>query len=370
MARRSSFAIENSLLFVSFEVKSMSLRIVNRLFFQSIGLGLLLLFECQPIIGQEKSVEPPLDIQSKAFVAALAEQKGPGFHEMPPAEARKAFADLTPLFGTGPDDVSVQDQEFGTVPVRIYKPKDAASEPSVDLPVVIYFHGGGWVLGSIETHDALCRRLCSESKAAVVSVEYRLAPEHPFPAPLDDCYDATQYISNHAHELGLDAKRLVVAGDSAGGNLAAAVAFKAKNTKGPSLRAQVLIYPAIDSDCASKTYSSYASGYGLTRDSMQWYWKQYVGDRQTGVYASPSKANSFTGMPETIIITAQYDILREEGETFAKKLKDAGVVVNHQRYDGVIHGFIHFAGAFDQGKKATTNIADQLKAMFAKLETK
>ena len=314
------------------------------------------------VIAQEKTPEPPLNAQSKQFVDSLAESTSPGFHEMPVADARKAFAGLDAQFGQGPIDLDVEDRKFAEVPVRIYRPKDTANNV---LPVVLYFHGGGWVLGSIQTHDALCRRLCSESEAAVISVEYRLAPEHPYPAPLNDCYTALEFACQHATELRLDAKRIVVAGDSAGAGLAAAVAFKARNTSGPKLRAQVLIYPALDSDCSSKTYTSYAEGYGLSKAAMQWYWKQYVGSEPTKVYSSLSKAHSFRGLPETILITAQYDVLREEAELFAQKLKHAGVKVSYRRYDGVLHGFVHFAGAFDQGKTATTDIATQLKLILA-----
>jgi acetyl esterase len=312
--------------------------------------------------SQEKNVEPSLDSQSKAFIAALAESKKPGFHELPVAEGRKAFEGLTQLFGTGPDDVSIEDRRLAEVPVRIYRPKALEAK---NLPAVVYFHGGGFVFGSIETHDALCRRLCSESKAALVSVGYRMAPEHPYPAPLNDCYEVTQYVAEHTSELGFHPKKIVVAGDSAGGGLAAAVAIKARNTSGPKIRAQVLIYPAVDAACDSKTYALFAQGFGLSKSAMQWYWKQYLGDKEPKVYSSPAKAQSFKDLPETILITAQYDVLREEGEVFAKKLQESGVKVAHRRYDGVLHGFVHFAGAFDQGKSATSDIAKQLKTLFA-----
>ena len=328
---------------------------------QILVLALLALFSAKSP-AQEKATVSPLDADSRAFVAALAESQAPGFHELPPVAAREAFASLTELFGKGPDDVTAKDSQFDGVPVRIYKPKGNSSNK---LPVILFFHGGGWVLGSIETHDALCRRLCSESQAAVVSVDYRLAPEHPFPAPLDDCFNATQHVHQHAERLGLDADRIAVAGDSAGGNLAAAVALKARNAPGPRLRAQVLIYPAVDSDCDTASYTSFADGYGLTKESMQWFWKQYVGEGTRNVYASPSKAKTLRGLPETVLITAQFDVLRDEGEAYAKKLENAGVTVSHRRYDGVVHGFVHFAGAFEKGKQATSHVAQELKRIFA-----
>jgi acetyl esterase len=314
------------------------------------------------LIAQERLAEPPLDAQSQAFVNALADNKSPGFHELTPVEARQAFASLTNLFGIGPDDVMTEDRTFGDTPVRIYRPKAKVSKAA--LPAILFFHGGGWVLGSIETHDALCRRLCSETQAAVISVDYRLAPEHPFPLPLDDCFAATDFAAKHASELGLDAERIVVAGDSAGGNLAAAVALKARDLSGPKLRAQVLIYPAMDSECNTESYSNFAEGYGLTKQAMFWYWKQYLGDGPANIYASPSKAHTLTGLPETILITSQYDVLRDEGELYAKKLREAGIEVSQRRYAGVVHGFVHFAGALEQGKTATTDLAKHLRHIF------
>lgn len=316
----------------------------------------------QHSLAQGISEEPPLDPQSEAFVAALAESDSPGFHELPPAEARRAFANLAPLFGAGPEDVLVEDKKISeSIPIRIYKP---AGERSDQLPAIIYFHGGGWVLGNIETHDALCRRLCSQARAAVISVDYRLAPEHPYPAPLNDCFTATTYIHQHAQQMGLDSDRIVVAGDSAGGNLAAAVALKARDESGPPLLAQVLIYPALNSDGDSASYSSFANGYGLTKEGMQWFWEQYLDDRGASAYASPAKATSLEGLPATLLVTAQYDVLRDEGEAYAQRLEKAGVQVWQRRYDGVVHGFVHFAGAFDRGQQALAEIADELKRLF------
>lgn len=322
-----------------------------------VGRGL-----AQNSLAQGAPDEPPLDSQSEAFVAALAESESPGFHELPPAEARQAFASLAPLFGAGPQEVIVEDRKISeSIPIRIYKPEREKSGP---LPAVVYFHGGGWVLGSIETHDALCRRLCSQSAAAVISVDYRLAPEHPFPAPLNDCFTATSYIYQHARQLGLDSDRIVVAGDSAGGNLAAAVALKARDESGPPLLAQVLIYPALNSDGDSASYSMFADGFGLTQAGMQWFWEQYLGDHGASAYASPSKATSLEGLPATLLVTAQYDVLRDEGETYAQRLDKAGVQIWQRRYDGVVHGFIHFAGVFDRGQQATAEIAIELQRLF------
>jgi acetyl esterase len=181
---------------------------------------------------------------------------------------------------------------------------------------------------------------------------------------LDDCYAATEYIAQHGGEFNIDPSRLVVAGDSAGGTLAVSVAIKARDAKGPQIIGQVLIYPVLDDACDSDSYHSFASGYGLSRSDMQWFWKQYLGDEKSGVYAVPSKANSLEGLPSTTIITAGYDVLRDEAERFAANLELAGVSVRLRRYDSMIHGFVHFAGAFDRGLKATTEIAVDIKNNF------
>jgi acetyl esterase len=244
--------------------------------------------------------------------------------------------------------------------VRVYRREAEVETP----PVVLFFHGGGWVLGDLDTHDALCRRLCSLAQCVVVSVDYRRAPEHRFPAALDDCYDAVEYVGAHGDRLRVDATRLIVAGDSAGGNLAAAVAIKARNESGPKILAQVLIYPVLDQRCDTPSYQSLAEGYGLTRDDMKWFWAQYAGDVAGGVYLSPSEVDSPRGLPSTIVITAQYDVLRDEAETFAQRLKAADVNVNHRRYEGAIHGFVHFAGAMDIGHRATKEIARDIRGLF------
>ncbi len=329
------------------------LRLLSTLWFSFCAIS-----ECTAIAQDKQPIEKPLlDAQCQAFVKASSEQPQTDWDAIAPSDARKGFAGLTLLFGTGPAHVRTEDRKIvSTIPVRIYKPASNKDLATV-LPVVVYFHGGGWVLGDIDTHDALCRRLCDESGCAIVSVAYRLAPEHAFPAPFDDCYAATEYIFSHAEEFHVDPNRLLVAGDSAGGNLAAAVAIKARNTKGPMIHAQVLIYPVLDSDCSSPSYASFAKGYGLTKEDMLWFWKAYLGEKKIGAYSAPIKAHSFTSLPKTLIITAQCDVLRDEGEQYAAKLESAGVAVTHRRYDGVIHGFVHFSGAIDAGKRATTEIA-------------
>ncbi len=311
----------------------------------------------------------PINPQCQNLLDAMATPNAPSWEEIGPQQARQEYISLTKLFGTGPSDVAVQDTTINdAIPVRIYTPQLTTEQ---NLPVVVYFHGGGWVVGNLETHDALCRRISQQAHCAVVSVDYGLAPENPAPKPLQDCYAVTVYVANHADELGLDATRLVVAGDSAGGALAAGVALKARDTAGPKLLAQVLIYPVIDPACNTRSYDQFADGFGLTKVSMQWFWRCYLGNQGAAahavdIYSIPAQAPSLTGLPHTILITAGYDVLRDEGELYAKKLQAAGVEVQYQLYEDMMHGFVHFAGVLDVGRTATSDLARQLTALFTK----
>jgi acetyl esterase len=230
----------------------------------------------------------------------------------------------------------------GTIPVRVYRP-DAAGP----LPTVVFFHGGGWVIGDLDTHEGACRTLCRDVEAVVVSVDYRRAPEHRFPAAVEDSCAALAWVAAHIADYGGDARRLVVAGDSAGGNLAAVCAQQARDA-GLSLAAQVLIYPAVDlvGDYPSRTEN--AEGYLLTLDDMRWFAEQYVGitegDPRAAALAvdprlSPLQASSLTGLPPAVVVTAEFDPLRDEGNAYADALERAGVRVKHKELPGLIHGF-------------------------------
>jgi len=234
--------------------------------------------------------------------------------------------------------------------VRIYRPdrRDAR-------PVVAFFHGGGFLICSIETHDAMCRRLCRLGEAVVVSVEYRLAPEHKFPAAPDDCLAATKWVAAHAAALGGDPARLVVAGDSAGGNLAAVTALRARDEGGPKLRAQMLIYPVADHHSVQRpSYTEHGVGCGLTRTTMMWFWDQYLTDPAEGAHphASPLRATSLAGLPQAYIVTGGYDLLRDEGEAYAAGLRAAGVAVDLVRYEDMNHGFLNWVGLIDRSTEA------------------
>ncbi|HEY2809067.1 MAG TPA: alpha/beta hydrolase [Steroidobacteraceae bacterium] len=218
---------------------------------------------------------------------------------------------------------------------RLYRPSAAR-----DLPLVVYFHGGGFVICTIEMYDDTCRLLANYAGCAVASVDYRLAPETPFPGAIEDCYAALKDLASRGTELGFDGSRLAVAGDSAGGNLAAATALLARDRKGPALRFQGLIYPCLDPECSSPSQAAFAEGYMLSREGMLWFWKQYLRSPAdaTNPMAVPGRGD-LTGLPAASVITAEYDPLRDEGEDYADRLRAAGVDVTGRRYLGMIHGF-------------------------------
>ncbi len=222
------------------------------------------------------------------------------------------------------------------IPIRIYTPLVPGSQGAL-----VYFHGGGWVLGNLDSHDAVCRRLAGGAGITVISVGYRLAPETPYPGGLNDCYAATAWVANNAHLLGIDPLKIAVGGDSAGGNLAAAVTLKARDEAWPTIRFQLLIYPVTDARFDTASYRDNASGYLLSRDAMIWFWNHYVPnpDERTQAYASPLRADSLVALPPALVLTAEYDPLRDEGEAYANALRSAGVQVTQTRYPGLIHGF-------------------------------
>jgi acetyl esterase len=249
----------------------------------------------------------------------------------------------------------------GQIPVRRYLPTADAG-----LPVVMFFHGGGFVCGNVECYDAIVSRLAAETGAAVFSVDYRLAPEHPFPMPLDDCFAALTWVAANADALGVDASRVAVAGDSAGGNLSAAVALRARN-EGPQLRAQALIYPCIDPGCGTPSMADNAEGYLLTAASMREMWDWYLSgdaDRAHSFVAVGNTAD-LSGLPPAIVVTAEFDPLRDEGERYAAQLDGAGVATTMVRYDGMIHGFIGMREIVPEANAAMAEVATFLRAHLA-----
>lgn len=236
------------------------------------------------------------------------------------------------------------------IAARFYVPENAGETP----PVVMYFHGGGWVLGSLDTHDGTCRELARASGAAVLSVDYRLAPEARYPAAAEDCYDACIWAEANADQLGIDASRMAVAGDSAGGNLAAAVSLMARDRGGPALRHQMLIYPVTDTNFETTSYVSNGGGeYFLSTGSMQWFWGHYLGETSPldASLARVLHVEDLTGLPSATVITAQYDPLKDEGDAYAKRLTDAGIATDHQVAEGMIHGFFGMTPAVPDAMK-------------------
>ena len=308
----------------------------------------------------------PLDPQARAVLDQMAAAGGPPLNTLSAAQAREVMIALATM-GGDPEPVGrVEDREAtgpnGAIPVRIYTPTGGGP-----FPVLVYFHGGGWVLGSIETHDTVCRSLANAADCVVVSADYRLAPEHKFPAAADDCYAATHWVTANAASFNADPERIAVGGDSAGGNLAAVVALMARDRGEPALAYQLLIYPATDYLPDTPSYRENAEGYLLTRDDMVWFWNHYLRDEADGKnpYASPLRAASLRGLPPALVITAEFDPLRDEGEMYAARLREAGVAADVIRYDGMIHGFVSMAAVLERGRDAVQRAAAELRSRFA-----
>ena len=292
----------------------------------------------------------PLDADIQAVLNLMESMEVPDFSTMTPDEARNFQLAPPPEVPT-PIGGEVLDRTVaGTqadIPVRIYRPGDA------ETGVVMYFHGGGWVIGGLDSHDETSRQLCAGSGQTVVSVDYRLAPETRYPGAVTDCFDATAWVAENAAELGVDAARLAVAGDSAGGNLAAAIALMARDRGGPDIAFQLLIYPVTNADFDTASYIENAEGYLLTRNSMQWFWDHYLpeAERREEPYAAPLHGD-LAGLPPALIQTAEYDPLRDEGEAYAAALQAAGCEVQLTRYDGLIHAYFGMQAAVAAARPA------------------
>lgn len=310
----------------------------------------------------------PLDPAVSTLMQQLDPDGAFRIENMNPADARQAFSAMAALDGDPVAVAHVEDLRIagphGDIALRLYRPETAPATS----PVVLYFHGGGWVIGGLDTHDGTCRRLAREAGCAVVSVDYRLAPEHPYPAAPEDCFAALRFVSASARELGLDPEHIIVAGDSAGGNLAAVVALMARDRGGPRVSFQLLIYPVTDVGCDTASMRENAEGYFLTRAAMRWFWRNYLGrdGAEAEAYHSPLSAESLENLPPAFVITAEFDPLRDEGEAYARRLADSGVSVRLRRYDGMIHGFVTMAGVLPQGAAAIREAAATLRMRFGR----
>ena len=305
-----------------------------------------------------------LDIQARAWLDGVAESGLPPLNEMSVADARATYSAVVNQCGLATEDVAdVRDTTVpgpaGPIPVRIYTPKGSGV-----FPTLVYYHGGGWVIGGLDVVDGLCRSLANRAHAVVISVDYRLAPEHPYPAAVEDAYAALTWVADNAAGLNIDAERLAVGGDSAGGNLAAVVALLARDQNGPPLIYQVLLYPATDFLRGTASYRDNGDGLFLTTDLMNWFEGHYRATADDW-RASPLRASDLTGLPAALVVTAEFDPLRDEGKAYAARLREAGVETEMRRYDGQIHGFAaNLAGVMKQGHVAVEDIGDRLRTVF------
>ena len=306
----------------------------------------------------------PINPQVQALLDEFTKQGLPPFDQMSVTQARLVALGFRDLQGEPENIEQVRDilvpGPAGALPVRLYHPA-----PGKPLPLVVYFHGGGWVIGDLEIVDKPCRSLARASQCVVASVNYRLSPETKFPGPVEDCYAATRWLAEHAQAVGADGRFLAVSGDSAGGNLAAAVALMARDRGAPTISYQLLIYPvtAPVEGTTSASYKENAEGYLLTKGSMEWFWDHYLASPDDGrnPYASPLHASDLRGLPPAMVITAEFDPLRDEGLAYAQRLRDAGVSVKSSHYDGMIHGFFWMAGAVDRGRELIREIGGELQ---------
>jgi acetyl esterase len=304
-----------------------------------------------------------LDPQIQTMLDQLASLGGPTLAELGVDGARSLLEGMKALDGPPPELTRIEDRSFagpaGDVAVRIYRPTgDAAPQP-----VLVWFHGGGWVIGSIEVGDHTCRKLAKQSGIVVVSVEYGLAPEHPYPAGLNDCYAALEWVAASAAELGVDASRMAVGGDSAGGNLAAVVALMARDRNGPGLRFQLLVYPATDLLMTYPSVHNNGEGYLLTSDAIKWFVELYLGEHgdPKDPLVSPIYAGDLSGLPPALVMTGEFDPLRDEGEAYAERLRQADVPATTSRYDGMIHGFFGMGAMVDAARLAMEEAAAAIK---------
>jgi acetyl esterase len=305
----------------------------------------------------------PLDPQLQAMRDQRERDHVPPLYEMSLAAARTA--DLASIRASGGDPEPVHEVtdltipgQGGELPLRLYRP--ASARP---LPVLLYFFGGGWVLGTIDTADGVSRSLANASGALVAVVGYRLAPEHPFPAAADDCYTALRWIAEHAAGIGADPARLAVGGDSAGGNLAAGVALRAR-AGGPALAGQLLVYPNTDQLADDESMRAADDPFLFNRHSVAWYRQHYLADPRDAAnpLASPLRAESLAGLPPALVITAEYDPLRDQGEAYGRRLADEGVQAELSRYPGMTHGFFTMGGTVDASQAAVAQAASHVRA--------
>jgi acetyl esterase len=316
----------------------------------------------------QKELVMALDRDAERVLEMVRLSGRPPYETLTAPEAREMF--LAAREALAPDPAQVAEVRellapgaAGTViPLRLYR--GAATARGEILPALVYFHGGGWVIGDLDTHDSLCRHLANAARCIVVAVDYRLAPEHKFPAAVEDCFAATSWVAQEGAALSIDCERLAVGGDSAGGNLAAVVSLIAGDRGAPKLRCQALLYPAVDCGMTHPSHDRFAEGYLLTRPTMKWFYEQYlrepadVGDWR----ASPLRADDLSGVAPALVLTAGNDVLCDEGEAYARRLQEAGVPVQLRHFPDQIHGFLTMGKIIEAAQPALDDIAAALRA--------
>ena len=301
--------------------------------------------------------------QAKAFLDGMEASGAPPINQMTPEEARAASGMLTELIGAGPEVATVEDFAIrtsgGEIGARRYVPDDPTA-------TIFWIHGGGWVICDLETHDAVCRLLAVSSGCRVISVNYRRAPEHPFPAPLEDCWDALRAVADQHGDAPL-----IIAGDSAGGNMSAACTLRARHQGGPELLLQVLVCPVVDHDMTNASYRDRGSGPDLflTAEDMVWFWSHYVPDpaARSVPDASPLRAEDLSNLPPAIVITAEHDPLRDEGIAYVQRLEAAGVPVTHRHHEDQFHDFFSFVNLIGAGNEAVEQVGEEIRTLLATL---
>ena len=308
--------------------------------------------------------------QAQAMVDAMARMTLVPLDRLTVEQAREQFSRtrapfLAPAQEVGAVIGAAIPGPGGMLQIRTYRP--LGSRHGEPLPAMVYFHGGGWVFGDLDSHDPLCRELCNLAGCAVISVDYRRAPEHRFPAAVEDAIAAIGHVAQHAADLGIDATRLAAGGDSAGGNLTAVAALTLRDEGGPQLRLQVLVYPVTDFAMDAPSYARIANGFTLTAERMRYFRESYLrGPKDVDDWrASPLKARDLSRLPPALVIAAAHDPLVDEGKAYADRLAAAGVPVTYTCYEGVVHGFVSMAGAMDAGHTAIAEAAAALKRAFS-----
>jgi acetyl esterase len=307
--------------------------------------------------------------QIAALLERVARSPLPPYHTVTPFVARRVYRDTRAVLAPKPPEVSesrllIADR---SVVLRSYRPAGVAKQEK--LPALVYFHGGGWTIGDLDTHDVLCRQLANGARCAVFSVDYRLAPEYPFPAAVDDCVAATRYVFENAKALNVDAARIAVGGDSAGGNLATVVALHARDAGGPALAFQLLIYPATDQRGGFPSHERNGEGYLLTRESMDFFRACYLPRPEDWLdwRASPLLAKDLSRLPPAFVLTAGFDPLVDEGRAYAERLGREGVPVTYRQYDDMVHGFVLFGAVVDKANAAVAECCEALRNAFEKV---